>query len=1831
MYKKVLGMLLIGASFLVCSCIDDTYDLANKEVSTDMQIKGNKLSLPLGSLCPMPLDSLLVDSMLESIPFLKVDEETRAYSLSLNDSLKTGIDKENLEALKNVSELSADIDPISIPIEEISFDPEAYSLSKELDFGEVNLSKITLNEIKPDPITLELDELTLEPIEIDVKPESPIKFNIPKVELEPIEIAGVSQTATFNIDDINLEEGTTIDIETQQIELDVPKFDMPKITPPSFSATHNVSLSAPEIDNAIKGFTTLGLGTVPKDVEIPNISINETNPHTVNIEFGYKLPQGIEEIKDLTKIVFDKESSKVNFKLTNPEILRSQTGLNRTINFTIKFPENYKLAIDEEADRNKYQYQWDSSIPNELSAKITPADEKTTEISFYLTEIGLDFNPDHPEIQINNQATCTLNYVVSGDILITKGTPIADIKDGLKYNLGLDVAFAMAEVWGSTNPVSTENSINQELDFSFELNNLDYIKSIDKIVLNPQESKLCFSMGIDNGFGAFDIAEESKIVLSLPEEFIFAEEGMVLPKDPQTNKALVVYNKEANEFEISSLKVFESGQEWVLPISGVDFKGQGVVEDGTFSFSRTAVVKAVTGTEEVLTIGGIDNIDLVNQTEILFQKHQITMSASPVTLVVTDVEGSTAPIDLTFNRKTFNFSFDMTGKLEDIASINYVKFDTEAPLTITSSIQGFGGIEFANGSRIALRFPEEFIFDTEKSTLYYDDQLKAFVIEDFSELVNGKWTFALQEVQFASQIGEEGFSIDASVTMEAINDEGTSNTLYVGFADKFSLDKMREQKLFGEKTLNIALNDSEIKIKDIEVASKDIDVDFKTLEVTYPINIDNLSYITKIGSIDLNEANNSLNFHSEIKGEDGKKKGLGRFDLAENSVIYLNFPAKFKLDMGCSLPGGAEFIDSSTIRITSLSTLDSQDWELKVKRIAIDTEISDYKFEDEYTISVVGYDANRKEGALTIAAIENLTFNEIQSLGGECNMDISVNGKFKIADVEVSIENIGIDFEEQSFVTRIPTIENLDLIKEIKYISFEENKNTVNLNISLDGNLGDFDLVDSKVKLSLPSEFELDIKQCNFNDFEGGLEYNETESAIYINSIQSIINRPIQLAIKQININQTIEDNQFNWEVNFSVAAVTNSNEPNKLYVGCKDNNLRFTEVSPIMGDKVIQILVEEAELGIDEAVIVSNGVTENIEEKVDISLKETITEAIDRVDFIGFAQPVPMTLSISTKGLESLDVPVKILADITFPPVFDISSDDDNITITDQGLHIDTEHSFKENQKIELKLLVNNLDFTTLEGGCLALTPNGNGGRVLEYTGSAAINGSVSIADATVSSDILEGISMDINFDMGKVVLKDFSGLYSGTIEPIIQNFELGMENGFDELKENGITLTNTKPELMISIYNPIGVPVDVALSIVGKDKDGNEISASVIAPKETLRIEPAKFNEQGELVADTTRWLFTSNEGAEVPAGYKPVFIENLASLLDELPYSIDFSLVPTIVTENVTHHVDLTKLELGGSYAISVPFDLQFEQSVPLDFGEEVNSILRNGDNTLTLANPQLALSIHNPIADSLVFGLSIIGKDANGQPLETFTIDFIDEPFVLKAGVRNEADGTITPTATRWLFAVSEDIQREGFETKVAPALGSLLANIPHDIDIALNAHFNTNLTQQIDYNNDLELKCEYGISVPLQFDNLHLSYADTISEIQFNLQESLEEMNISISNVELAIAMNLKNTLPLGLKLNLIPLDARNNIIKGIEIGSIEVPAGNGADINSSKNVTGTPVELSIKCDSPNTLSNLDKIAFSIEVESGNENNALSGKQGLQVCDIVLQVMCDIEI
>ena len=97
MFGRKKNVLLLGVLIAICSCVDDTYDLSKKELSLDMKIDGNRIALPLGSLCPIVLDSILDTS---TIPMLKADSVSRAYSLSFTDSIVTRVVQEDLKVLK---------------------------------------------------------------------------------------------------------------------------------------------------------------------------------------------------------------------------------------------------------------------------------------------------------------------------------------------------------------------------------------------------------------------------------------------------------------------------------------------------------------------------------------------------------------------------------------------------------------------------------------------------------------------------------------------------------------------------------------------------------------------------------------------------------------------------------------------------------------------------------------------------------------------------------------------------------------------------------------------------------------------------------------------------------------------------------------------------------------------------------------------------------------------------------------------------------------------------------------------------------------------------------------------------------------------------------------------------------------------------------------------------------------------------------------------------------------------------------------------------------------------------------------------------------------------------------------------------------------------------------------------------------------------------------------------------------------------------------------------------------------------------------------------------
>ena len=1818
MCKKALGVFLAGTSFLFASCVDDTYDLANKEIAMDMQMKGNKISLPLGSLSPFVLDSLLD---LESISMIKADSN-RCYSLSLDSNLVTRVEQKDLSVLEDVASLSADIDPVAIEINEIKIDPLKEERTEELSFADITIDDVSLEEVE-EKVVLEIGEIELKPIPVSEQNHK-TEFEVPTVEVNTIPIGGQEQDVEFGINDIEVTSAQSKGVE-KTLTVEMPEIPMDDYSKPALTTAQENTLSIEEIDKLMGGQADdyalpsyIYMASVPVDIA------QEMKDKEVGVKFSFTLP---EQIANFNKVELKNSDNSgkgalIDFTIVNPTLLQ---GINkRTVSFDIHFPKNYVLATYD----NNYTLS-EKNGETVLSVTDLDASSEETHIRFYMKEIkDLDNSSYYSTVggkrylTIDEMVIFNVTYKAEGSFSIPRTiTTYGQVKKGLTYSMALNSEFDIKEVYGDINAVESTLA-TKELDFSFDIDELDYIKQIDRVVLDPTKSILRFSTNISKDLGSFDIhSSTSKIVLDLPEEYVFAD-PIKLPEG-------VTRVAGTNNFEISSINAFKGGV-WEFPVEQVNIDTK--VVDGNMNFSAKAYLKAVSGGKEgTLTIKPMENLALLNATEMLCESRSIQFKADPTTLVVKDVSGATNPIGIDLDSEEFDMDFTIDD-LEYIKSIKFVQFKDGQKISISSnSNNNFGSINFDEGSYIALCFPEEFVFDYNNCSLKYDNNAKGFIIDNLSTLNNGTWTLAIKRININKEVSaDKTLSLSTSIAMKAVNAKGEKDKLYIAGINDFSLDKMRQNGLFDDYKITFTVVKNDIAVAEIEGATENINVEFKGETVKYDINVNDLKYINYIGSIELLSGSNFLKFTSNLQ------KDLGGFDLASGSYIELKFPTEFNLDPNaCVVPNEIE-VTKNSIKVKSLKVLNSaSEWKLAVKNIVLNEPIST-SIKKSYSIDVVAHDANGNTGNLTIAAIDPFRLTDVVKAGGENSMTFNILAtNIEIKDIEASIGEMDFDFEAKEFEFPV-SIPNLDKVNEVKYISFKKDANKIALNISLDGtSIEPFKLADkSVVKIEFPKEFVFDLENSNF----GKLEYNKNDNALYIKNVSDIENCQLILALDRLQMDLKVDDaGTLDWNGVIKVAALnTDDDTEGKIYIAGMDN-VKYSQIANALSDKTLSFMIPNVEFGIEEAVIVSNAIETDITQEVELNINQVVPAAIDRVDHLGFTERVPMTLKLTAQGLDKLDANVNLDMNIAMPSVFYITSDDNRITFSDKGIKFNIiDHNFSKSNTIELQLWVDSIDFATLEGGYLALQPveGKKDERKLVYKEKVMIEGSASIASTKLSSDLLnEDIAMDIAFEMGEIKLKDFTGIYGGVIDPVSSSFDLDLKSGFEELEKNGLTLANTKPELMITLYNTIGVPVDVDLSIIGLDENDKEIPSAVIKPEEILRIRPAKFNDKNELVADTTRWLFTSNKDAFVP-GYDVVVVENLDNLLDELPHSISFSLTPTIVTkengEAVLHYVDLTKpLELGGSYSISVPFDLQFAQAIPLEFGEEADAIIRNKANKLSLANPQLALSIHNPIAQELAFDLSLIGKDAEGNAIPTATL-FENEPFVLAAGQRN-ADGTITPVPTRWLFAIDDSIKREGYETKATEALGTLLADVPHKIDIALNAHFNTDLIKQIDYNHDLELLCEYGVLVPLQFNDLQLSYADTIADIQLNLEETLDELGLSISNVELALAMNLKNTLPVGLALDLIPLDAKGNVIKGIEIGSIELPAGNGSDISSASNLEGTPVELSIMCASPEALSALDKVSFNLKVTSGNGDNALSGKQGLQVCDIVLQVMCDVEI
>ncbi len=135
MCNRTFRMLRYGLVLLVCSCVDNNYDL-NKEIATDVRIEGNRVSVPFGNLKAITLDSI-VD--VDDVDILEKGADGM-YSISKEDSIST---------------VEVDVDPVKLNV-----DPMEHSV--EIDFESVEIDSVHIDAVPIEPAIFSTPDISLD-------------------------------------------------------------------------------------------------------------------------------------------------------------------------------------------------------------------------------------------------------------------------------------------------------------------------------------------------------------------------------------------------------------------------------------------------------------------------------------------------------------------------------------------------------------------------------------------------------------------------------------------------------------------------------------------------------------------------------------------------------------------------------------------------------------------------------------------------------------------------------------------------------------------------------------------------------------------------------------------------------------------------------------------------------------------------------------------------------------------------------------------------------------------------------------------------------------------------------------------------------------------------------------------------------------------------------------------------------------------------------------------------------------------------------------------------------------------------------------------------------------------------------------------------------------------------------------------------------------------------------------------------------------------------------------------------------------------------------------
>lgn len=374
MCKKKLGMFLIGTTFIVCSCVDNTYDIANKEVATDVKIEGNQVTLPLGSLQAFMLESIINVDSLEMI-----NQTNGMYSINFSDTIK----------------------PYTYKIPEITFQIPSQKVNFDIgDFDEVNISNVDIAGKDIEGMELVTPDVSLDNLKL---PELSINRSMSTANEQ------VKEFESFFDSDMIEQLGTIKFNQTFTINDGTIEFNMDYTLPKEVKSISTIMLESAGDENdsengALIGFEIIhpqALQNLNKSIKFeiafPEQFVLAKDP---TAKGNYVINDNTITVSELKVNAGEEASTNIRFYLNRLENLDKQISngqfkLDETITYTVEYSVNGDLKVEKGTKLSDFDFIVKSDL--DLAVRDVKGETNDIEIEFESTDISFDIDLDNLE------------------------------------------------------------------------------------------------------------------------------------------------------------------------------------------------------------------------------------------------------------------------------------------------------------------------------------------------------------------------------------------------------------------------------------------------------------------------------------------------------------------------------------------------------------------------------------------------------------------------------------------------------------------------------------------------------------------------------------------------------------------------------------------------------------------------------------------------------------------------------------------------------------------------------------------------------------------------------------------------------------------------------------------------------------------------------------------------------------------------------------------------------------------------------------------------------------------------------------------------------------------------------------------------------------------------------------------------------------------------------------------------------------------------------------------------------------------------------------------